>query len=420
MLVDGVDSLAAIRRRLFELAAWFGEDVDRLQAAQARWRKARQVTDDDELWRTRVRREVDYWLTQIESPPLTFAALAPESSAERALLELEALDHAAWLWAGAEHNAVQVFGFGDHARYLVRLGRERLPPTARQTGLLSTHLRYHAIVPARVTSPARPAPFRVRFKAVEDGFEQPLARAQVGLATTSFDDRATIEWNGERAMAICNGDDRAAKLWAAIQAAERDGFDVLVAPELTVTPAARRWITQQLRWRSETPGEAATAPRLALVVPGSFHEQVGARFVHRALVLDGSGNAVLEHHKMVSYGKLADFMEDIQLGDCITVLVTPIGTVAIAICKDFCDDHLGAIWHQIQPEWLLVPAYGGGVGAHKAAASRIGRMLGTVTVLAHQGDATQDEPSQSFIHDASTATDTTCSAPSIVGRKISI
>jgi predicted amidohydrolase len=252
------------------------------------------------------------------------------------------------------------------------------------------------------------------------GFERPLSSGELGVATTSFDDGGTIEWSGERATAICDGSERGSKLWAAIEAAERDGFDVLVAPELTVTPAARRWITRQLRWRGDVPGEPPAANPLALVAPGSFHEQVGARFVHRAILLDGAGNAVLEHHKLVPFGTLASFVEDIHPGDSVTLLITPIGTVAIAICKDFCDDHVGAIWHHLQPEWLLVPAYGGGARAHEAAAARIGRMLGTITVLAHQGDAAQNAPFNSFIHEAGTSFETSCNAPHFTGRKIRI
>jgi predicted amidohydrolase len=173
-----------------------------------------------------------------------------------------------------------------------------------------------------------------------------------------------------------------------------------------VTPEARRWVARQLRWPTE-----ASPNRLALVVPGSFHEQVGQRFVHRALAFSGTGNALLEHHKLVAYGSLAGRVEDIQLGDTVTVLITPIGIIAIAICKDFCDDHVGAVWHEIQPEWLLVPAYGPGERAHQAAAARIGRMVGTVTVLAHQGDASQSTPFRSFIHEAGKPSDTHGNSP---------
>lgn len=409
-----MDGLAALRARLFELIEWFGEDVDRLPAAQARWRAAQNASQDDDLWRHQVEREVERYLARLDSPPLTFEVLSPDRSAEAVLLELEAIDQVAWQWPGSAHDlAPQQFGSGDRARYVVRLGRERKPHTGKQAGVLYTHLRHHALIPLQVTVPARPGSLRVRLTTVAAGFERPVARAQIGVATTSFDDGASIEWTGERATAIHNGADRASKLWATIQAAADDGIDVLVAPELTVTPEARRWIARQLRW---LPGP--TSSRLALVVPGSFHEQVGQRFVHRAIAFGGSGNELLEHHKLVAYGSLAGTLEDIQLGDTVTVLITPIGTIAVAICKDFCDDHMGAIWHELQPDWLLVPAYGPGERAHQAAAARIGRMVGTVTVLAHQGD--QNTPFRSFIHDAGKPSDTHGNSPDFRGLRIAI
>jgi hypothetical protein len=203
MSADGVDSLVAIRRRLFELVEWFRNDADRLRTAQARWRTAQRGIDEDELWQHRVESEVDNLLIRLESMQLAFAALSSDSSAEAVLLELEAIDRAAWLWAGSTHDAPsQTFGSGAHAHYLVRLGRERQPRTARKPGVLPTHLRYHAVVPTQIALHARPAPFRIRLKTVANGFDRPLARMELGLATTSFDDGATIEWNGERAMTI--------------------------------------------------------------------------------------------------------------------------------------------------------------------------------------------------------------------------
>ncbi|HEX3476031.1 MAG TPA: hypothetical protein VHT91_13490 [Kofleriaceae bacterium] len=292
MSVDGMDGLAALRARLFELVEWFGQDIDRLPAAQARWRVAQDGSQGDDLWRHRVERETERYLAGLASPPLAFEPLSPDRSAETVRLELEAIDRAAWLWPGSAHDlAPQRFGSGDRARHVIRLGRERTPHTGKQAGVLYTHLRHHALLPLHVTVPARPGSLRVRIKTVAVGFEQPLARAEIGLATTSFDDDASIEWTGERAIAIRNGEDRAAKLWATIQAAESGGVDVLVAPELTVTPEARRWIARQLRWPS-----GAASNRLALVVPGSFHEQVGQRFVHRAIAFSGSGNSLIEHH----------------------------------------------------------------------------------------------------------------------------
>jgi hypothetical protein len=59
---------------------------------------------------------------------------------------------------------------------------------------------------------------------------------------------------------------------------------------------------------------------------------------------------------------------------------------------------VGRVWDQIQPEWLLVPAYGKGASAHETAARRIGRMLGTITILAHEGDRLLEAPQNSFVH----------------------
>jgi hypothetical protein len=186
MSVDGLDGLAALRARIFELIEWFGEDVDRLPAAQARWRATQQASDGDDLWRHRVERETERYLVGLASPPLSLEALSPDRSAEAVLLELEAIDQAAWLWPGSAHDlAPQRFGSGDRARYVVRLGRERTPHTGKQAGVLYTHLRHHALVPLQITVPARPGSLRVRVKTVAVGFERPLARAEVGLATTA-------------------------------------------------------------------------------------------------------------------------------------------------------------------------------------------------------------------------------------------
>lgn len=139
---------------------------------------------------------------------------------------------------------------------------------------------------------------------------------------------------------------------------------------------------------------------------------------NRALLVDGKGNALCEHLKLVQFGALEAWLEAIHLGDEITVLVTPIGTVAIAICKDFCDDHAGQIWQQLQCEWLLVPAYGRGSAAHERAAKQICRMAGTFTVLAHEGDSKLKALQSSFVHDADDLTKGNANAPHFFTHKV--
>jgi Carbon-nitrogen hydrolase len=385
MSIDGADPLRALRERIVELVAWFGEDGRRLPDAQDAWRR-------DELWDRRLLDEETRWLELLGTErSLSFASLAG-ASPSRLLLELESLDHVAWMYAGSARLApAELIRRGGRELYLVRLARERTPHAARQAGLIYTHLRYHALIPSRVEcDPVRS--YRVRVETMRHGAtrcEEALARGSVTVATTSFGDEAPIDFE---ALSVPTEDERARKLTKAITDAATRGVDVFVAPELTVTPSARAAALRALRW--------ATGPQLALLVPGSFHEREddGAVF-NRAILVDGKGNELAEHRKLTRFGRLEEgWLESIALGDEITVIVTPIGTVAVAICKDFCDDHVGRVWEQIQPEWLLVPAYGRGASAHETAARRIARMVGTVTILAHEGDRLLQADQNSFVH----------------------
>ena len=384
MSIDGADPLRALRERIVELVAWFGEDGRRLPDAQEAWRS-------DELWDRRVLDEEERWHELLATErSLAFASLTTSSPA-RLLLELESLDHVAWMFAGSARLApAELIRRGSRELYLIRLARERTPHAARQAGLIFTHLRYHALVPARVEcDPVRS--YRVHVEPMRHGAircEEALARGAVTVATTSFGDEARIDFE---ALSVPTEDERALKLTKAIADAAIRGVDLFVAPELTVPPSARAAVLRALRW--------ATGPQVALLVPGSFHEREDDDVFNRAILVDGKGNELATHRKLTRFGRLEEgWLESIALGDEITVIVTPIGTVAVAICKDFCDDHVGRVWEQIQPEWLLVPAYGRGASAHETAARRIARMVGTVTILAHEGDRLLHADQNSFVH----------------------
>lgn len=383
MTIDGADPLRALRERIVELVVWFGEDRRRLPEAQESWRQ-------DQLWDRRLADEEERWEELLdERKPLPFASLASATPA-RLLLELELVDRVAWLFAGSMRLApAELVQRGGREHYLVRLARERTPHAARQAGLIYTHLRYHALIPARVEcDPVRS--YRVRVEPMRHGAarcDEALARGYVTVATTSFGDDARVDF---QELTVPTADERARKLTKAIADGAARGVDVLVAPELTVPPSARAAILHAMRW--------ASGPQLALLVPGSFHEREEGGIFNRAILVDGKGNELAEHRKLTKFGRLEGWIESIDLGDEIVVIVTPIGTVAVAICKDFCDDHVGRIWEQLQPEWILVPAYGKGASAHETAARRIGRMTGAITILAHEGDRVLEAPPNSFIH----------------------
>jgi len=380
----GADPLRALRERIVELVAWFGEDGRRLPDAQEIWRR-------DELWDRRVADEEARWQEALdEDRRLPFAPLVG-SMPSRLLFELECLDRVAWLLAGNARMApAEIIRRNGREYYLIRLARERHPPAARQAGLIYTHLRHHALVPTRVECDAVRS-YRVRVENMRHGAErceEALARGSVTAATTSFGDDARINFDE---LSVPTADERARKLTKAIADAAARGVDVLVAPELTVPPGTRGAVLHALRWSS--------GPQLALIVPGSFHEREDDDVFNRAILVDGKGNELCAYRKLTKFGRLEEgWFESIALGDEITVLVTPIGTVAVAICKDLCDDHVGRVWEQIQPEWLLVPAYGRGASAHETAAKRIARMVGSIIILAHEGDRVLEAPPNSFIH----------------------
>lgn len=408
MSTDGGDSLRVLRERIFELVTWFREDNERLRAAQGVLRTAL-AGSANELWKARINRHIE----RLEGG-LDFLSMS--SGPAELLCELEAVDLMAWLAAGASVLAPsQIVGAGDREHHLIRLSRERHPHTARQGTVLATHLRHHALVPARLHFGGASS-VRVRVKPMCVGVERcevARQRGSVAVATVSFGDDADIRWDNDGlAVTVPTAQQRAENLSAAIAEAGQRGIDIFVAPELTVPPAEREQVIAELRW--------AEAP-IALLVPGSFHERVherGANPFNRALLVDGKGNALCEHLKLVQFGELEAWLEAIHLGDEITVLVTPIGTVAIAICKDFCDDHAGQIWQQLHCEWLLVPAYGRGSAAHERAAQQISRMAGTITVLAHEGDSKLNAPQSSFVHDADALAKGNANAPSFFSHKV--
>lgn len=388
MPVEGADPLRVLRERIVDLILWFGADGRRLPAAQAVWRR-------NELWDKRVESEVDRWQVLLdEGRPLPLAAL-DASPPEGVLFELECLDLLAWLLPGASLAPAPRLARGGREYYVVRLAAERTPHTARQAGLISTHLRYHALVPARIQIDAVRS-YGVRLEPPDPRIWSAArwadvhARGHVSVATTSFGDGASIEWREGAAVNVPTARERAAKLEQMIEEAAKGGVDILVVPELTVTPAMRDRVLAALRW--------ASGPELALLVPGSFHEQLGERLVNRALLADGKGNVLCEHLKLVMFGENDGWLESISLGSEVRVVSTPIGTLALAICKDFCDYHVGRVWEEIQAEWLLVPAYGRGAAAHEAAAARVARMVGTIIILAHEGDREEKVDANCFVH----------------------
>lgn len=393
------------RRRLFELHCWFRADMNRLADAQAAWRR-------DELWARRRRQEVE---RLIDGGPATTVAPA---SAAAALFELEALDEAAWVQS-PDAGPPRPWNDGERSWHVVRLARRRTPLAAHQVGLLSTHLRYHAVIPTRVTAIGG-GTFDVRIEPFTSRrCRAAMRRGTVSVATTSFGDGASIDWAGSPSIAasIPTAAARANLLAKALRAAAGADVDVFVAPELTLPPRERDHLLAELR-------RGLGAPQVAMAVLGSFHEsrrdlEGVERTFNVALLVDGTGNRIHEHRKLVAYGEHGpdEPRETIGVGNTITLVQTPLGLVAVAICKDFCDVHVERIWCELQPEWILVPAYGDGESAHHRAARSAALVSGSVTVVAHEAAGSVPTESGCFVFDRQRV-DTHARAPAFKSHPI--
>jgi hypothetical protein len=82
-------------------------------------------------------------------------------------------------------------------------------------------------------------------------------------------------------------------------------------------------------------------------------------------------------------------VEDVKDGGRLEVLMSPIGMLAILICKDFLDLHssTSTLLQHVPLEWVLVPSYGGDstLKAHRAKALEVaGKTTGTICLVANQ------------------------------------
>jgi hypothetical protein len=380
-----------LRQRLYELVEWFRADLNRLNQAQDQLR-------DPRAWAAEVGEEAK--ALNLHGPP----RLAPDELAPiDALRALEATDLAAHLAGAVWLTRPQRCGAGDRARYVVRRVRSVRPLSGRQSGYVSAHLRHHVLVPVTITVPSG-ATFTVRIEPMRSGIERADVVATLRslvIGTTSFEDGGAIEWcdTSGAALNVAGAEARGDRLVEVLREAAVHRVDVLVAPELTVPPALRDVVFEAL---------ARVPQKVALAVLGSFHELRAdpghpPRNFNVAQLVDGWGNLLFEHRKLVRFGTLDvpdQPPEKIHVGHELRLLLTPFGTVAVAICRDFCDDRMGIVWQELQPDLLLVPAYGRGGSAHVRAAREAARTSGTVTVLAHEALGSVPDRSESFVHDA--------------------
>lgn len=157
----------------------------------------------------------------------------------------------------------------------------------------------------------------------------------------------------------------------ALEASAKDGCDIVVFPELCLTPE----IQESLRERLVTLGDYPW-----LVIAGSARTPVdkGGVTAHynQALAFDQSGKQKLAHHKQYQYsmtvgeqkryGLLEAFgqlerMEDMEVEPFeLEILDTDIGRIAVLICEDLSVTHVvERLVIKFGLNWLFVPVLDG-------------------------------------------------------------
>ncbi len=269
---------------------------------------------------------------------------------------------------------------------------------------------------------------------LDSTLSQLLSQAECALRVwiAHFDDDADVQWDRRRSpvqnwrcMAVVPHETRQASLLRTLQTAQSEGAHVVVFPEFTLDLAHREQLATHLRQTTES--------SIQLVVAGAFHEPVKAGAdlpaYNTAPVLNGNGKCLFSHRKLRIYGNDQDGAEYVDVGNTLTVLVTPIGCMTVLICKDFLDEdpRVDNLLAEVPVDWVWVPSYGNEstLKRHKERAYKLATLTtGTSSAVAQtQNTATKEsDPIRShlpgFGHQAgeTTPTDVSCTGSLVVFR----
>jgi predicted amidohydrolase len=164
--------------------------------------------------------------------------------------------------------------------------------------------------------------------------------------------------------------DRAANLalhLETIEAARRDGADLVVFPELSLTGYLLRDQVPEVAVDLDSPDfrRLAKASRSVDLVVGFVEESPGHRFYNSAAYFS-KGKAVHVHRKVYlpTYG-LFDEGRDFAAGDRIRAFDAPFGPAGILVCEDVWHPTAGWLLAHQGAEVLIVPSSGPSRGARR-------------------------------------------------------
>lgn len=157
----------------------------------------------------------------------------------------------------------------------------------------------------------------------------------------------------------------------------------LILPELTLPRPMREAWTGQLV-------DSGHAP--LLTVAGSYHEIIDGERRNVAVLTDVHGTPLLQQWKMQPL-HIDPVREVIAGGRAVELLVGPWGTLAVAICRDFCE-YNNNLWAALTPDLVLVPSMGNPatMSAHERRAKDLSLAADTMVCMANQPVGFGDDP----------------------------
>ena len=306
------------------------------------------------------------------------------------LLWLEALDELC-------HREISPKGYfcnlrlddGEGLIYLLPVYQKSVGAARRkQFGNISCWLKHHRAVPL-----SNPQGISVDVAGIPKGYMDWAAKQFAGesirIAVVHFTDgiAPNISYK-EPEHFVCDGlSDENKRLETALEHichAKRQGAHILLMPELTITPAIRSKIVAELEQLNEG-GDEDHVMSVPLIMLGSFHEQVENGWRNHAdavLGLDGTHLFGCDKRKSVTFNNCKEGIECSPTP--LACLFTPLGLMAMAICKDLFEGDPAAVLTSLPLDWLLVPSMSDNINPHKVSARTMHNTGGTIVAVANQ------------------------------------
>ncbi len=292
---------------------------------------------------------------------------------------------------------------GDGLIYLLPI-YQKLAGAARrkQFGNISCWLKYHRAVPL-----SNPQGIPVDVTGIPKGYMDWAAKNFAGktirIAVVHFTDGIAPDISYmDPEHFVCDGvSDENKRLETAldyIRQAKRQGAHILLMPELTITPVIRSKIVAELERQSEG-GDDNHAMSVPLIMLGSFHEQAESGWRNHAeavLGFDGTFLFGCDKRKSVTFNNCKEGIECSPTP--LTCLLTPLGLMAMAICKDLFEGEPAAVLASLPLDWLFVPSMSDNINPHKMSARTMHNTGGTIVAVANQEMHVSKGSIPGFVH----------------------